>query len=216
MQGDGGIARVVVWLVARVQRPVLVGARFVAKQSTDERQIVMRGQILHIESQRLFEPADRFAKQRIAPPIWRALELCALEERLAEFIQRTVILAEVEFARACFGEIRVDHIAEITDRIVELTVLLVNQAGKPGDRPWVGWYLGLCRSLERSCRLVEAPLAQADTRYVKRAVASPELLDLGKCGFGLPQLAASSLTEKADAVVVPALPHVDLRFGTGY
>src|SRR3989442_319864 len=35
-----------------------------------------------------------------------SLELCALEERLAELIQRAVILAEVEFARACFGEIR--------------------------------------------------------------------------------------------------------------
>src|SRR5207249_11582634 len=105
MQGHGGVARVVVWLVARVQHPVLLGARFVAEQGTDERQVVMRGQILHIESQRLFEPADRFAKQRGAPPIRRALELCALEERLAELIQRAVILAEVEFARARVGEI---------------------------------------------------------------------------------------------------------------
>src|SRR5258708_6906251 len=164
MQGDRGVARVVVWLVARVQRPVLLGARFVAEQGTDERQVVMRGQILYIESQRLCEPAGCFAKQGIAPPILCALELCALEERLAELIQRAVVLAEVEFACARVGEIRVDHIAEITDRIVELAVLLVDQAGKPGDRPGVGWYRGLCRPLERSCRLVEAPLAQADAR----------------------------------------------------
>src|SRR6185503_4577188 len=125
---DRGVARVVVRLVARIERAMALGARLVAERGGNEREVVVGGEVLAVEHEHLLEPVRSLAQKRLAPVLRlrSALQLGALVQRLPELGERAVVLAEVELALACFGELRIDHCAVIGDRLVELAVLLVH------------------------------------------------------------------------------------------
>src|SRR5207237_10085810 len=99
--------------------------------------------------------------------------------------------------------------------VVKAAVLPVDQTREPGDRPWIRRRLRLRRALERRGRVIEAAFSQRDAREVERALATAELFDYGERGFRLSQLTATALSEQSDAVIVPALPQIDLRFRRG-
>src|SRR6266853_2887015 len=140
VQGDRGVAGVVVRFVARVERPFLRRALCIAELRMDQGQVVVRGEVLRIQKQGLFEPRGRLQQKPFAlgPALRTTLLLGALDYRLAQLIERDVVLAEVELALACLGEVGRDDVLEIANRLVEPAILLVHQAAEPGHRPGIG------------------------------------------------------------------------------
>ncbi len=134
VQGDRGVAGVVVRLVACVERAFLGRALLVAELRMDQGQVVVRRQVLRVQKEGLFEPRGRLQQQPFA--LGLALRttflLGALHQRLAQLIERDVVLAEVELALARFGEVGRDDVLEIAKRLVEPPVLLVDQPAEPG------------------------------------------------------------------------------------
>ena len=191
------VARVVVGLVARMQGAVPGGFGFVAEFALDERQVVVGGEVLRIDGERLLEPYRRLAQALF--PLGLALRgtvhLRALVHGLAHLVQCRVVLAEIEAALARVGEIRGEHFAILADGFVQAAVLLVDDTREPRDRPRVGRHLGLGGALECRGRVVQAPLADVDARQVHRTFAAAELLHFTERLLRLAQFAAPALAE---------------------
>src|ERR1041385_5979741 len=132
--GDGPVAGVVVRTVALVQPAVFLGQLGVAELRVDQAQVVVGGDILGIQGECFIELLDRLGEE--APPraLVSAFDLGALEQRLAEFVDDDVVLAEIEAAPVQFRVSVLEDAAELSDGLVEVTVLFVDQSVRSEER----------------------------------------------------------------------------------
>src|SRR5688572_16254251 len=100
MNDDGPIARVVVRTITIVLLAMLFSPRLDAELSVNECQIVVGGHVLGIERESFLKLFRSLVQEFVTAPLARgaALELGALEERLAEIVDDFVVLAEIEAA----------------------------------------------------------------------------------------------------------------------
>src|SRR5262245_20694448 len=149
-RGHGTVARIVVDLVARVQRFVGRRVLLATEVGVDDPEVVVRGHVLGVEPQRALEGLGRTSKVGLAlgAPRLAPLLLGPLVEREPQLLQQTVVAREVEAAARRLAETALEDLLVVADRLVEAPVLRVDQAAEPEQRPLGGRRIELRRAAQ--------------------------------------------------------------------
>src|SRR5437660_11200742 len=128
LNSDGPVASIVVRPVTFVKALMFGGLFFITKLMIDESEIVMGRQVFGIEFECLFESFGSLRKKLLLLRFVAAFEFGPFKERLAEFVDDFVILAEIKIALVKFCISIFQNAPELRDCFVQIRVVLVHEA----------------------------------------------------------------------------------------
>ena len=149
---NGPVASVVVTPETFMQSSMFVRPGFITQLRMDERQVVMRGDVLGVKSQGLRELRSGQLEPRSLTVRLAPVQFCAFDAGLPQFVNHLVILAEIETALVQFGISVLKDAPQLADGFVQTTVLLVDEPGEPGQSPPRCRRIELRRAVKRSVR----------------------------------------------------------------